>query len=366
VLFHDPLTGPARDGWRVPPERFADAPGGGRAFLLEPGEGRTVANPPWVGDETWGPYRVEFEVCATGEKDGWVGPDFHVRDSGLGCCNLQFYSASDRDEVVFESSARWWADDLGWKLYPMAQRTVRMPKGKWARVRVDVGGDLANVYVDGAAEPCYTVRYLPFLRGGIRLWNYVGSAFFRDLRVTALGPDEVRPVLADPWDAVVGKEVVRGWAMSAPLAEGEAADAPAFVAARGAGDRGGAGPAGSWRAAPTDARGVVLVSAAGREYVDGKRVVLARTVIDSPDGRGRAALLTYTDQLTMWLNGAEVFRGERRGWFDPGRSTEGWFGRLKPDQFRAELPLHAGANELLVRLEVNEPLFGTGFWVRTE
>jgi hypothetical protein len=355
VLFHDPLTGPARDGWRVPPTRFEDAPGGCQAFLLEPGEGRTVANPPWVGDETWGAYRIEFDVCATGEKDGWVGPDFHVRDSGLGCCNLQFYSASDRDEVIFESSARWWPDDLGWKLYPMAQRTVRMPKGKWARVRVDVGGDLANVFVGGDAEPCYTVRYLPFSRGGIRLWNYVGSAFLRDLRVTALGPGDVRPVLADPWDVVVGKEVIRGWAMSAPLAEGAAQDGPAAAAEVGA-----------WRDAPTDARGVVLVSAAGREYVDAKRVVLAKTVIDSPDGRTRTAVLTYTDQLTMWLNGAEVFRGERRGWFDPGRSAEGWFGRLKPDQFRADLPLRAGANELLVRLEVNEPLFGSGFWVRVE
>lgn len=355
VVFHDPLTGPARDGWRVPPDRFAAAPGGGTAYLLEPGSGRTTDNPPWVGDETWGTYRIVFDVCATGEKDGWVGPDLHVRDSGLGCCNLQFYSASDRDEVMFESSARWWHDDLGWKLYPMAQRPVRMPKVQWARVRVDVGGDFANVYVGDGAEPCYTVRYLPFSRGGIRLWNYVGSAFFRDLRVTALVPQEVRPILADPWDAVMGKEIVRGWVMSPALAEGAAMDGPVAAATVSA-----------WRDAPADARGVVLVSAAGREYIDGKHVVLAKTVVGSADGRARTALLTYTDQLTMWLNGAEVFRGERRGWFDPGRSAEGWFGRLKPDQFRAELPLRAGANELLVRLEVNEPVFGTGFWVRVE
>lgn len=353
MLFHDPLSGPARDGWRVPPDKFASAPGGGTAYLLESGAGKTIANPSWVGDETWESYRVEFDVCATGENDGWVGPDFHVRDSGLGCCNLQFYSAGDRDEVVFESSARWWADDLGWKLYPMAQRPVRMPKGEWARVRVDVGADFANAYVGDGAEPCYTVRYLPFSGGGIRLWNYVGSAFFRNLRVTALEPDEVRPALADPWDEVMGKGVVRGWAMSPPFAEGAAQDGPATAAA-------------AWRDAPTDARGVVLVSAAGREYVDGKHVVLARATVDSADGRARAALITYTDQLTMWLNGHEVFRGEQRGWFDPGRSAEGWFGRLKPDQFRADLPLRAGANELLVRLEVNEPLFGTGFWVRME
>lgn len=222
MLFHDPLSGPARDGWRVPPDRFVEAPGGGTAYLLEPGAGRTTANPPWAGDETWESYRLEFDVCATGETDGWVGPDFHVRDSGLGCCNLQFYSARESDEVVFESSARWWPDELAWKLFPMAQRPVRMPKGEWARVRVDVGGDFANVFVNDDREPCYTVRHLPFSRGGIRLWNYVGSAFFRNLRVTALDPQEVRPILTDPWDAVMGKEIVRGWVMSPPLPEGAA------------------------------------------------------------------------------------------------------------------------------------------------
>jgi hypothetical protein len=35
-----------------------------------------------------------------------------------------------------------------------------------------------------------------------------------------------------------------------------------------------------------------------------------------------------------------------------------------PDQFRVKLPLVSGKNEVLVRLEVNEALFGSGFWVR--
>ena len=364
VLLHDPLNGKARAGWRVPPDRFVDAPGGGAAYLLEPRNGKTVADPPWAGDETWESYRLEFDVCAVGENDGWVGPDFHVRDTGGGCCNLQFYSARERADVVFETSARWWADDLGWKLYPMAQRTVRMPKGEWARVRVDVGDTFANVFVNDDRDPCYTVRHLPFSRGGVRLWNYVGSALFRNLRVTALGPGDIEPILADPWDAVAGKEIVRGWVMGPPLAEGSAASGWPEGAAPDA--RAITVAADAWRPAPVDARGVVLVSAAGREYVVGKGVVLAKAAVRSSRGGVRGARLTYTDQLTMWLNGREVFRGERRGWFDPGRSEEGWFGRLKPDQYRAELPHREGENEIAVRLEVNEPLFGSGFWVRLE
>jgi hypothetical protein len=37
-----------------------------------------------------------------------------------------------------------------------------------------------------------------------------------------------------------------------------------------------------------------------------------------------------------------------------------------PDQFESSLPLEPGENEILIRLEVNEPLFGSGFWLRTE
>jgi hypothetical protein len=67
----------------------------------------------------------------------------------------------------------------------------------------------------------------------------------------------------------------------------------------------------------------------------------------------------------MWVNGESVFAGERRGWNDPGRSEADGWGRLMPDQFDIEVPLIAGENNVLIRLEVNEPLFGSGFWART-
>jgi hypothetical protein len=357
ILFEDPLDGTPREGWRVPPASFVEHPEYGTVYLLEPGDGSTAESPPWVGDETWGNYRIEFEVCTTGEKDGWVGPDFHVQDGGLNCVNLQFYSTRERDEIVFETAARWGHGSLGWKLFPMGQRFVHAPKGEWVKVRADVCGDFLNVYLNDDPEPCYTVRHLPFDRGGVRLWNYHGSGYFRNLRITALGEGEVEPVLEDPWEKVVGKEIVRGWQLSRLLPEGTGKDdAPAAVESEEM----------DWRDVATDARGIVVLGAAGAEYAGEKGVVFARATVESTEGAKRVCRFTYTDQLTMWVNGIEVFRGEPRGWFDPGRSPEDWFGRLMPDQFRAELPLAPGANEIIVRLEVNEPLFGSGFWVRLE
>jgi len=357
ILFEDPLDGTRRDGWRVPPDNFVEHPEHGTVYLLEPGEGSTAENPPWVGDETWGAYRIEFEVCTTGEKDGWVGPDFHVQDDGLSCSNLQFYSTRERDEIVFETAGRWGRGSLGWKFFPMGQRFVHAPKGEWAKVRADVCGDFLNVYLNDDPEPCYTVRHLPFARGGVRFWNYYGSGYFRNLRITALRDGDVSPVLEDPWDKVVEREIVRNWRMSRLLPEGAGKDDP--LAAVESEEM-------NWREVPVDARGVVVVSAAGPEYASEKGVIFARATVESPGKATRGCLLTYTDQLTVWVNGEEVFLGEPRGWFDPGRSPEDWFGRLMPDQFGVELPLAPGANEILVRLEVNEPLFGSGFWVRLE
>jgi hypothetical protein len=357
VLFEDPLDGMPREGWRVPPDRFVDHPEFGTVYLLEPGEGSTAENQPWVGDETWENYRVEFEVCTTGEKDGWVGPDLHVSDDGADCCNLQFYSTRERDEVVFEAAGRWGRGSLGWKLFPMAQRFARLPKGEWARIRVDVGATFMNVTVNDDPESCYTVRYLPFSKGGVRFWNYYGSAYIRNLRVTVLDENEVQPALEDPWETVAGQPAVGGWQMSRLLPEGTGKDGtPRAIVPEDAG----------WRDVEADHRGVVVVSALGPEYATKKGVVFARATIESPAVATRDCRLTYTDQLTMWVNGREVFRGEPRGWFDPGRSLEDWFGRLMPDQFESSLPLEPGENEILIRLEVNEPLFGSGFWLRTE
>jgi hypothetical protein len=350
ILFEDSLDGSTTRGWRVPPDRFVDLPEHGWVYLLDPGVGSTVENPPWVGDETWGSYRIEFDVCTTGEKDGWVGPDFHVKDDGSDCCNLQFYSTRERDDILFESSARFGPRSLAWKFFPMAQRSARLPKGVWAAVRADVGGAFANVYVNGDPEPCYTVRYLPFARGGIRLWNYYGSAFFRNLRVTALQSSAIGPALPDPWEKVANGEIVRGFRLSPVLPAGT--------------ETGAVMDDGEWIDAPTDARGIVVVSAAGPAYASEKGVVFARATLRSAVKATRRSRLTYTDRLTMWVNGREVFRGEPRGWFDPGRSLEDWFGRLVPNQFETELPLDAGGNEILVRLEINEPFFGSGFWLR--
>jgi hypothetical protein len=351
VLLEDTFDGSSDPGWRIRPVRLVDDPAHGRTLHLKAGDPNAGLWLGWAGDDTWENYRVELEVLP--EDDGFVGLDFHVRDDGSGCCNLHFQSSPPIDERLFEGCGRWDDVNTSWKLGPLSQRTAPVRPDEWIRLRLDVGNTVANLFVNGDSEPVFTIYDLPFNCGGIRLWRYYASAFFRDLRVTALGT--VEPLLEDVWGSVVGPEVIHDWKVSGMLPVGFGAEGAVEVAQ---------GDDMVWRDADADRRGVVNVIAIDPGEYCQKGVVFAKTTVASPTETRRMLRLTYTDQLSMWLNGESVFVGERRGWNDPGRSEADGWGRLMPDQFEVELPLVSGGNEMLVRLEINEPLFGSGFWAR--
>jgi hypothetical protein len=353
LLFEDRFNGRSTDRWPIPPISLTEDPEHGKVLHLKAGNPSAAPWLGWVGDDTWKNYRLELEVLPVGEGSGFLGFDFHVQGDESGCCNIHFPAFPDGDETAFEGCGRYDDTNTSWKLGPFSQRVAPVTAGEWRKLRLDAGETVANLYVDGASEPVFTVYDLPFSSGGIRLWRYYASAYFRNLRVIAL--DTVEPILDDTWGSVLGSGVIRNWSMSRMLPQGFGSDDP--VSAARAGDM-------DWRDVSGDRRGVVNVVGIDPGKYCRKGVVFARAPVESLEKASRQLRLTYTDQLSMWLNGTNVFVGERRGWNDPGRSDADGWGRLMPDQFRVELPLASGENEILVRLEVNEPLFGSGFWVR--
>ncbi len=354
ILLDDALNGRGRAAWRIPPERFVEHPEHGTVYLLEARTGDAALWEAWAGDESLRNYRVEVEILPTGEESGFLGLDFHALDDGSACCNLHFGGLPEGGERRFEGCARFGETNTSWKLGPLSQRTARTPEGEWLRLRLDAGETVANLFVEGGVEPTFTIYDLPFPSGGVRFWSYYAAAYLRNFRVTALARD-VAPVLEDVWAPTVGPGVVREWQVSRMFPQGFGADDPL-------GAIGSAEP--RWRGVSGDRRGVVNVVGIDPSEYCAVGVVFARATVESGGEASRRCLLTYTDQLTMWCGDARVFDGEPRGWNDPGRSEADGWGRLMPGQFDAELPLRAGANEILVRLEVNEPLFGSGFWVR--
>lgn len=355
VLFTDPLNGPSTAVWKRPPARFEPVTDGGApVYVLGSGENGYATAPAIAGDMSWESYRIEVELLSRG--GGWTGIDFHVQDDGVRSGDVGVYVDDGAKPVPMEFSA-WWEERLCFKPYPFAQQEVTVLPNRWYTLRIDVGRTVANVYLDDAADPCYTVYDLPFERGGIRFMTYYCEAGFRNLRVTALDAGDVVPVLPDPWREARGAGVVRDWQVTPPVPlDGDGDDTmpanPPDTAAL------------SWVSAAQDGRGIVdLVRQFPTWHEMG--AVYGRTVITADVHDSRTAYVTYTDRLKIWVNGQPVFTGPPREWFHPERELHG-SSRLIPDQYRIELPLSAGANEVIIRSEQREPLFGWGFWMRLE
>ncbi|MBW1688976.1 MAG: hypothetical protein JRS35_28455 [Deltaproteobacteria bacterium] len=353
LLFEDRFDGRSTGEWAIAPISLIEDPEQGRVLHLKEGDPNAAPWLGWAGDDTWKNYRLELEVQPVGEGSGFLGFDFHVQSDESCCCNVHFPAFPEGGKRVFEGCGRYDDANTSWKLGPLSQRTAPGAAGEWLRLRLDAGETVANLYAGDVPEPVFTIYDLPFASGGIRLWRYYASAYLRNLRVTAL--NDVEPILDDTWGSVLDPGVIRVWSVSRMLPQGFGADDP--VAASRSGEMG-------WRDVSSDRRGVVNVVGIDPSEYCKKGVVFAKVLVGSPESVARQLRLTYTDQLSMWLNGARVFMGERRGWNDPGRSDADGWGRLMPDQFGVELPLVPGENEILVRLEVNEPLFGSGFWVK--
>jgi len=355
VLFADPLDGSPRGSttvatWLHAPDTagFVTASDGSRALRFERGTTWSSSTQPWCGDETWTDYRIEVEILP---EKMWAGIDFGVSADGSCANNLTLLHCED-DRLSFELAGIW-GEACSWKLYPIGQLRPPHRPGDWVHLRVDFGDGLANVYVNGSADPVASFRDLPRTQGGVRLMTYFGSALFRNLRVTALPAHTVRPLLDDPWAFAhePGSGILRDWQVTQPHEAGWAADGlPADVAVDPT----------AWRPAPADARGVVdLTRLFSPRNESG--VAFARTTLNAATGP-RTLRLSYTDALTLWCNGERVFVGPPRQWFHPDRAKHG-NSRLIPDQYEVTVPLRASANELLVRTEITER-FGWGFWMR--
>ncbi|HPG41481.1 MAG TPA: hypothetical protein PLP19_19425 [bacterium] len=354
ILFADKLDGNTHKGWIVPPADYVKHPEFGMVYYIKP-QIPPLKSMPHVGNGSWRCYRVELEALPAGLGMGFFGLDFHVQDNGA-CSNMHFSDAAADHQEILQSAVRWNTANTAWKLMPLSQRRPVFKKNKWISLRVDVGEGLANVYVDSDTLPVYTIYDLPFTGGGIRFFSYGGSAYIRNLVVTELDNMEVTPLLADDWQPYRDVGVLRNWYVSSllPIDFGSQSQIPQLAEAEI-----------GWCEVSADDRGIVNISALFPDNND-KAVVYARTTIHSADNVTRRCKYSYTDQMSIWCNGQLVVTAKPRGWADPGRGEADGWGRIIPDQFETSIELLPGDNVLLLRLQVNEPQFGSGFWFRLQ
>ena len=64
---------------------------------------------------------------------------------------------------------------------------VDLEAGAWTKMKIEVAGTKAKLYVNGAEQPCLIVNDLKLgdVRGQVGLWAFVATdAYFSNLRVT--------------------------------------------------------------------------------------------------------------------------------------------------------------------------------------
>lgn len=352
VLFEDKLNGENISGWKVPPDNFVKDELYGKVFLFK-SDSVFPVNPPWVGDLSWKNYRVEIELLPTGGH--WFGIDFHVQENGLEANDIQFFTYDTTHETVIEAASihGGYEGACSWKLYPYSSQHPIMEKDKWIKLKIDVGESFANVYLGNMKNPVHTAYDLPYSSGGIRLTTIMKSKIYlRNLKITSLDDEELKPLVKDDWAEVRDKNILKQWTVTKPFEAGFGLnELPSSLKS----------PETEWHEIETDSKGVVNL---GQKFPDNnkKGTSFAKTTIYSESDKLVKAWVSYTDRCKIWSNGKEVFEGPKRGWNDPEANHDC---RLKPDNYELILPLKKGDNEIILRSEVTEN-WGWGFWMRLE
>jgi DNA-binding beta-propeller fold protein YncE len=236
-----------------------------------------------------------------------------------------------------------------WQLYsgPGATAPAVIPTHEWIRVRIEVSGSQARVFLGGASQPALTVPHLRHgrSRGQLGVMGPTdGTAFFSNFSYRSddgLAFDPPPPVNEVPG-------IVRDWRISKPFPF-ERVDLEKPPEAQGLGDL-------AWTPLSSEPSGLVDVSRLFPRS-GGPDAVFARSVIAAERDEVRKYDLGYSDAVTVFVNGQPVFAGSSQY---QGRDSSflgivGWFDSVF-------LPLRKGSNEIALALA--EVSGGWGFMLR--
>jgi hypothetical protein len=126
---------------------------------------------------------------------GFVGVEFRAQEHGARAENIYLRPTNGRadDQLRRNHSVQYESlPEFPW--YRLRKETpgvyesyVDLDPGAWTKMRIEVAGTKARLYVNGAAQPCLIVNDLKLgeARGQIGLWAFIATdAYFSNLKVT--------------------------------------------------------------------------------------------------------------------------------------------------------------------------------------
>jgi hypothetical protein len=139
-----------------------------------------------------GARRAGYATDNASAFKGFVGVSFRVRGDSAERFYLRTENARLDDQLFRNRSTQYESDpDYSWQRLRqespgMYESYVDLEPGAWTRMRIEVSGTHARLYVNGAPQPCLVVNDLKLGEGHgrIALWTRISAdAYFADLRV---------------------------------------------------------------------------------------------------------------------------------------------------------------------------------------
>jgi hypothetical protein len=126
---------------------------------------------------------------------GFVGVEFRAQEHGARAENIYLRPTNGRVDdqlrrnhsVQYESLPEFPWYRLREESPGIYESYVDLEAGAWTKMRIEVAGTKARLYVNGAAQPCLIVNDLKLgdARGQIGLWAFISTdAYFSNLKVT--------------------------------------------------------------------------------------------------------------------------------------------------------------------------------------
>lgn len=249
---------------------------------------------------------------AAGFADGTLDVDVAVHGHA-GFAGIVFRAASADDyELVYlrtHRSRQWDAlqytpvfnGNEGWQLYTGNgfNAAAEIPANRWVHLRIVIDGVTAKVFVDDAAVPQLTITDLkrPWSRGRVGLWGRSGAASFSNFKATPV--DRATPA---PRPVTRAPGTIARWTISQPLSAATAEGLPEKI---------------EWESVSSESTGLLnigqyrkLLATRPGTNGDARTTVLARAVLRADRRRSVKMTFGYSDEVTVYLDGARIFTGK--------------------------------------------------------
>jgi Domain of Unknown Function (DUF1080) len=300
---------------------------------------------------------IEFDIKPVGEE--MPGIRFHQKD---GDTADMLYIRVSPDCPASQDCLQYVPIIKGrvlWDVYPQYQAPAPFRESEWNHIRLVISGKRMNVYVNGRTEPSLRVVHLEgdASTGTIA---FEGTAYYANLTLAPGVTDGLDPNA--PMDPVARDHRY--------LVRWQATDPVSIDNTDHLGLSNMPSPDSQWLPITADYGGLINLSRFHAPTLKQapRQMIWLRTTVQSDREQVRHLAVGWLREIYVYADGKSVFAGKNLYNVKGGRKAPD--GRLSLENGSFDLPLHKGANQIVVAIDGNTPdmrgRYGWGFIMRMD